>query len=247
MRTQMNVKEAELIGMPKLKRCVLMGAFKKVKTVKMKDAGKLESVKELKEVMEEVKRREEEEEKKKRAEEERRKEEERKEEAKKKEVEEWAKKTVTVHSVNELTTIDCRVGNIMIASHCFNETELKVLNLSRFVNLRVFEVGDKCFEHVNEVKLIGLNMLERVVIGKNSFTKHTNDWYKNDPNRHFYLKDCEQLRELKMGPYSFMDYSVCEIANVPSLEVIEMGELNEWSFNFYRASLELKSADDGMK
>ena len=36
-----------------------------------------------------------------------------------------------------------------------------------------------------------------------------------------------------MGCYSFSDYSVCEIENMPSLEVIEMGELNEWSYNFF--------------
>ena len=45
-----------------------------------------------------------------------------------------------------------------------------------------------------------------------------------------------------MGHHSFSDYSVCDIENVPSLEVIEMGELNEWSFTFYDVSkLELKS------
>ena len=35
-----------------------------------------------------------------------------------------------------------------------------------------------------------------------------------------------------MGRYSFSDYDVCEIENVPSLEVIEMGELGEESFNY---------------
>ena len=44
-----------------------------------------------------------------------------------------------------------------------------------------------------------------------------------------------------------MDYSVCEIENVSSLEVIEMGELNEKSSNFWFASLELNSGIDGMK
>ena len=99
---------------------------------------------------------------------------------------------------------------------------------------------------MNEVKLIGLNVLESVVIGEISFTKHKNG-AGYDPNRHFYLKDCEQLKELKMGRYSFNDYSVCEIANVPSLEGIEMGELYEESRNFFYASLELKSDGDGMK
>ena len=32
-----------------------------------------------------------------------------------------------------------------------------------------------------------------------------------------------------------------EIENVDALEVIEMGDLNEYSFNFYSATLELKS------
>ena len=55
------------------------------------------------------------------------------------------------------------------------------------------------------------------------------------------------MRELKIGWYSFSDYSVCEIENVPSLEVIEMGELNEESSNFNYASLELKSDCERMK
>ena len=50
-----------------------------------------------------------------------------------------------------------------------------------------------------------------------------------------------------MGCYSFNDYSVCEIENVPSLEVIEMGELDEDSYNFYSASLELKSDSQRMR
>ena len=57
MRALMNVKEAELMGMPKLKKCVLMGGLKNVKSVKMENAGKLESVKGLKELMEEERKR----------------------------------------------------------------------------------------------------------------------------------------------------------------------------------------------
>ena len=109
-------------------------------------------------------------------------------------------------------------------------------------------MGDWCFIETEELKLIGLKELERVVIGNNSFTK---DDYNTadgiDPNRHFYLKNCERLRELKIGHHAFMDYSVCEIENVPSLEVIEMGELNEVSYNFRYASLDLKSDSQRMK
>ena len=95
---------------------------------------------------------------------------------------------------------------------------------------------------MNEVKVIGLNNLESVEIGMNSFTKYKNTWIvTSDPNRHFYVKSCPKLKSLKMGRYSFSDYRVCEIGSVDALEVIEMGELNEKSANFDYASLELKS------
>ena len=133
---------------------------------------------------------------------------------------------------------------MIVDSNVCNEKSFTALVLS-FSNLKVFEVGDYSFSFVDELKLIGLSKLERVVIGKNSFTKKKKGT-GNDPNRHFYLKDCERVRELKMGRFSFSDYSVCEIENVPSLEVIEMGQLNEDSNNFWYASLELKSDCDGM-
>ena len=121
-----------------------------------------------------------------------------------------------------------------------------MFDVSELKCLKSIEIGDECFENMKEVKLIGMNQLERVVIGKNSFTKKKNDAAK-DPSRHFCLKNCEKVRELKMGRYSFSDYSVCEIETVPSLEVIEMGELNERSYNFYYASLELKSDSERME
>ena len=76
---------------------------------------------------------------------------------------------------------------VLIVDFCVcNDESCTALDLSSYVSLRVFEVGDECFRHVNEVKLIGLKELERVVIGKNCFTKKKNR-AGNDPNRHFYL------------------------------------------------------------
>ena len=110
-------------------------------------------------------------------------------------------------------------------------------------------ICDCCFTKTQELKLIGLKELETVKIGKSSFTKCPYNPKENgiDPYRHFYLKNCEKLKELKMGCWSFSDYSVWEIESLPSLEVIEMGELNEDSYNFFHASLELKSRWNGMK
>ena len=136
---------------------------------------------------------------------------------------------------------------VMIVDHnACNEECFTTLVLSVFFNLKVFEVGDYCFAFVEEVKMIELKHLERVMIGKNCFRK--NEFRDGpDPNCHFYLKNCEKLRELKIGGFSFYDYFVCEIENVPSLEVIEMGKLNEGSSNYIYASLELKSDYQRMK
>ena len=140
--------------------------------------------------------------------------------------------------MKEFNSLTTNVEGIMVDG-C-NDASFTVLNLTRFVNLKELIVGNDSLSNVNEVHLIGLSKLERVVIGMNSLTKFKNGW-GNDSTRHFYLKDCPQLRELKIGRYSFSDYSTIEIENVNRLEVIEMGDLNEWSYSFASASLELKS------
>ena len=131
-------------------------------------------------------------------------------------------------------------------SNTCNDKDCDVLDLSSFSNLKVFEVGDYSFAYVKEVKLIGLSQLERVVIGRECFTKKKllDDYY---PDRDFHLKNCERVKELKIGCYSFSDYDMCEIENVPSLEVIEIGVFKEMSGNFYQASLKLKSDSQGMR
>ena len=128
----------------------------------------------------------------------------------------------------------------IIIDNGVSQSDFTKLDLSRFLQLKSLSVGDHCFSYVNEVKMIGLSELESVEIGMNSFTKHKYS-HGNDPNRHFYLKNCPKLKSLKMGRYSFSDYTVIEIENVDALESIEMGYLNERSYNFDYASLELKS------
>ena len=138
------------------------------------------------------------------------------------------------------------IKELVVMENGWKGREWRVLDLSFMPRLRLLEVGDKCFEYVDDVRLIKLNRLESVMIGERCFTKHKNDW-SYDANRCFQMKNCERLRELKTGRYSFSYYDVCEIENVTSLEVIEMGELSDVSCIFEYGSLELKSEWDGMK
>ena len=194
MRALMKVKDVELVSMPNLKRSALMTAFKQVKRLKMQDAGDLKNMMELQNA---------------------------KKEASMRMIRKWGKKTVTIWNMEVMESVNCNVGVIVIASGCCNENELKLLDLSRFVHLKELLVGEECFENVDEVQLIGLHALNIMMIGKNSFTKHKYG-YGNNPNRHFYLKDCEKLKELKFGIFSFSDFKVCEIDNLASLEALRL-------------------------
>lgn len=151
-----------------------------------------------------------------------------------------------VKSTDEWNELASDVSFVRVDSGVGNTPSLIVLNMSRFVNLQELSIGNGCFENVKELKLIGMNMLERVVIGENSFTKEKNSW-GDDSERHFYLKNCPKVKELRVGRYSFSDYSVIEIENVDRLEVIEIGELSDVSYNFYSASLRLRSMNGMMK
>ena len=125
--------------------------------------------------------------------------------------------------------------DLVIGNYVCPFANVTVFNLSVYPRLKSLRIGINGFEFVKEVRLIGLYSLESVEIGMNSFTQHKNS-SGNDPDRHFYLKNCPQLRELRVRDYSFSDYRVIKIENVDALEVIEMGIR---VFNY--ASLELKS------
>ena len=265
-RALRNVKEVELEDIPKLTKCSLVTSFKCVESVKMESVSKLGDVKALKQEWEKrkeeeerlKKEREEEERRREEAEEEKRKEEERKrrererkkqeeeerrkeeEKRRRKEAEEAAKKTAVISCKRDWDCANRHVSVIEVSDKCCNAEGLRELDLSGFVNLRELKVGNECFEYVKKVDLYGLRELESVIIGSESFTKEKNV-YGNDPSRHFYLKDCPKLKSLKMGRFSFNDYTLCVIEDMDELEVIEMGGLNQYSYNFRYASLELKS------
>ena len=210
IRALRNMKDVRARGMPRLSKCTLLSAFKCVAHVEIENAGKLEEVKVLKE-------------------------------AKLKQMEElleWENSIDVITRKNNWNAIDWRIGVILVSDECCSEEAFVLLDLTRFVNLRELEIGCGCFQFVQRTRIVGLKKLEKVVVGENSFTQHRNGYGKE--HSHFCLKECPMLRELRVGRYSFSDYSVCEIESVNRLEVIEMGDLFMDNHNFDHASLVLK-------
>ena len=141
-----------------------------------------------------------------------------------------------VRDLDGLLGLNPLVYQIRVVANCCN-TSIPVLDLSECTRLERLIIANNSFKCVTEVKLIGLEELGGVFIGPNCFVNKSN----HETTGCFYLKNCPKLKELRMGRYSFSDYSVCEIENVDALEVIEMGDVHYWSGCFYRSSLELKS------
>ena len=154
------------------------------------------------------------------------------------------KKTMVLNEENPL--LHNHIEELIVSDGCCNGRDCKVLDYSCFIKLRRLVVGKHCFMNVEIVRLIGLSQLESVVIGYCSFIERFCHW-RNDRHRCFYLKNCERLRELGIACYSFSNYSVCEIENLPSLEVVAMGGRNRRSRNFSFASLKLRSEFERMK
>ena len=148
--------------------------------------------------------------------------------------------TITVRITPEMAVFHNHIEELIVSDGSCNGEEMRLLDLRLMPFLKTLRVKYECFTYVEEVKLIGLRELESVEIGEICFTQHK---YcdGNDPNRHFYLKNCPKLKSLKIGDYSFNDYSVIEIENVNALEEIEFGDLKQVSPNFDSASLELMS------
>ncbi|KNB41163.1 hypothetical protein JH06_5847, partial [Blastocystis sp. subtype 4] len=78
------------------------------------------------------------------------------------------------------------------------------IDLSKYFNLKNVSIGNDCFFYQDVLNLTGLHSLERVMIGENSFTKKKN-FFGNNANRKLYVKNCDALKELKIGRYSFSD------------------------------------------
>ena len=115
-----------------------------------------------------------------------------------------------------------------------NEDDVTSLDLSAYPELKSISIGDDSFSNVDVLHIEGMNKLETLTIGKNSFTKDSLDTPNYD--RKFYLKDCPMLKNVAIGTNSFSDYTYSSVENLASLESIAFGAVEEESNNFYNVN-----------
>ena len=135
------------------------------------------------------------------------------------------------------------VTDLVISNNLCNDYTASIIDFTHYTNLESLEIGDSNFQHVNELVVDGFDELKSLKIGENSFTRSINS-YGDDTSRSFHILNCIKLESIKIGKYSFSDYSGgFELFNLPKLESIKIGEIvdiESYSNNFWDSSFVIK-------
>ena len=144
---------------------------------------------------------------------------------------------------NELLLFDTSITSIIIPNYSCNDNNYTIFDFSRFTLLESIEINDNSFGSVKTFQIDGLNQLQTLKIGKNSFTQKKNS-YGDDTSKSFHILNCESLESIQIGEYSFSDFGgEFELKNLPQLQSIQIGAIRSWSGNFFYSSFVIRGIE----
>ena len=142
------------------------------------------------------------------------------------------------------STIDNHTESVTIGDGLFNNREPFIPSYYMH-SLKRIVIGDDCFGKVRVFELNGLDELESVVIGKESFTyakTYDDIWNSKRRDGSCRIVNCPKLKSIQFCGYSFSDYHSFELNSLSSLQSIDIGD---WCF-CYAPSLSLIGLIDGL-
>ena len=141
---------------------------------------------------------------------------------------------------SDLFSFNASITSIIIPNWSCNDNNYTIFDFSRFSLLESIEIADSSFGSVSTFQIEGLNQLQTIKIGKNSFTQRKNGGYGNDQSKSFHILNCESLESIQIGEYSFSDFGgEFELKNLTQLQSIQIGTVGIYSYNFYYSSFEI--------
>ena len=143
-----------------------------------------------------------------------------------------------VYSCDYIQSLNSNITSIILPNwSCNDNNNYTIFDFSRFSLLESIEIGDDSFGSVSTFQIDGLNQLQTIKIGKNSFTQRKNGNYGNDKSKSFHILNCESLESIEIGQYSFSDYGgEFELKNLTQLQSIQIGEIGSNSNSFRGSS-----------
>ena len=122
----------------------------------------------------------------------------------------------TVNNWDSYLSIPWDVTVLTVAASSCNEDTITVVDLSSFKFLRSVVIGNSCFGYVLAFSIVGLNWLESVSIGRDSFGSSGSLWKGSE----FKIVNCPQLKSLSIGYRSFGRYNGFELCQLPQLKSV---------------------------
>ena len=148
--------------------------------------------------------------------------------------------TTTANNNNDMKSIDNSTTSIIVRYGSNNDINYKVFDYSELNRIESIEIGNDCFGSVQTFRIDRLNRLKSLKIGKNSFTQKKYV-YGNDKSKLFHILNCESLKSIQIGEYSFVDFAgEFELKNLPQLQSIQIGSIGSDSYNFFSSSFVIR-------
>ena len=97
---------------------------------------------------------------------------------------------------DDFVLLDEDVEGIEVKNGMCNNEAFDEWGMEEYARLRELIVGDECFQFVKDLRIVGLNALEKVDIGKQCFCKTSGGVFK--------MRDCEKLKSVKIDDGSFV-------------------------------------------
>ena len=103
---------------------------------------------------------------------------------------------VIVKNDDDFLLLDENVEVIEVKKGVCNDEDFDEWEMDEYVRLRELIVCDECFQFVKDLRIVGLNALEKVEIGKQCFCKASGGVFE--------MRDCEKVKSVKIGDCSFV-------------------------------------------
>ena len=103
---------------------------------------------------------------------------------------------VIVKNDDDFLLLDESVEVIEVKNGVCNDEDFEEWEMEEYVKLRELIVCDECFQFVKDLKIMGLNALEKVEVGKQCFCKANGGVFE--------IRNCEKLKSVKIGDGSFV-------------------------------------------
>ena len=141
---------------------------------------------------------------------------------------------------NDVNGIVATISDVIIEPNCLNN--VSTLDWSCYDFLKSITIGDNSMMNVEGLSFTNLNSLRTITVGEHCCNTNNGDFSDEAGVPYcFLVQNCCCLKSIKIGAYSFVNWkNGIDLKQLPELETLQIGELEKESWNFCRASLEIR-------